>query len=194
MNKTKIDWATMSWNPVTGCRHGCPYCYARRTATRFNAGLEDPAPLAGGLHVLPEKIKAAPYPYGFEPTLHRYRLGQPQNTKEPQTVFVCSMADLFGRWVPTSWILEVLDACAATGAVFEVNTGGMFRGYCGEPYPSRFLLEALRKSGARVTVNADAHCTEAVRFRFDETLALLRDIGFTAVTVLEDGMFVEKPL
>ena len=25
MNKTKIDWATMSWNPVTGCRHGCPY-------------------------------------------------------------------------------------------------------------------------------------------------------------------------
>lgn len=43
MNKTKIDWATMSWNPVTGCRHGCPYCYARRTATRFNAGLEDPA-------------------------------------------------------------------------------------------------------------------------------------------------------
>ena len=36
MNKTKIDWATMSWNPVTGCRHGCPYCYARRTATRFN--------------------------------------------------------------------------------------------------------------------------------------------------------------
>ena len=67
MNKTKIDWATMSWNPVTGCRHGCPYCYARRTATRFNAGLEDPAPLAGGLHVLPEKIKATPYPYGFEP-------------------------------------------------------------------------------------------------------------------------------
>ena len=56
MNKTKIDWATMSWNPVTGCRHGCPYCYARRTATRFNAGQEDPAPLAGGLHVLPEKI------------------------------------------------------------------------------------------------------------------------------------------
>ena len=90
--------------------------------------------------------------------------------------------------------LEALDACAATGAVFEVNTGGMFRGYCGEPYPSRFLLEALRESGARVTVNADAHCTEAVRFRFDETLALLRDIGFTAVTVLEDGMFVEKPL
>ena len=25
MNKKKIDWADMSWNPVTGCRHGCAY-------------------------------------------------------------------------------------------------------------------------------------------------------------------------
>lgn len=101
----------MSWNPLTGCRHGCPYCYARRTANRFNAGLEDHAPLAGGLHVLEEKIKATPYPYGFEPTLHRHRLNQPERKKEPQTVFVCSMADLFGRWVPTDWIRDVMDAC-----------------------------------------------------------------------------------
>lgn len=111
MNKTKIDWATMSWNPVTGCRHGCPYCYARRTAHRFNGGREDPEPLAGGLHELEEKIKSTPYPYGFEPTLHRYRLNQPERQAEPQTVFVCSMADLFGKWVPVSWIVEVLDAC-----------------------------------------------------------------------------------
>ena len=33
------------------------------------------------------------------------------SANHPQTVFVCSMADLFGRWVPTSWIVEVLDAC-----------------------------------------------------------------------------------
>lgn len=111
MNKTKIDWATMSWNPVTGCRHGCPYCYAQRTAHRFDAGMEDPAPMQGGLHVVERKIKGTPYPYGFEPTLHRYRLDQPERQTEPQTVFVCSMADLFGRWVPTSWIVEVLDAC-----------------------------------------------------------------------------------
>ena len=43
--------------------------------------------------------------------MHRYRLNQPERQAEPQTVFVCSMADLFGRWVPTSWIAEVLDAC-----------------------------------------------------------------------------------
>ena len=111
MNKTKIDWADMSWNPVTGCRHGCAYCYASRTAHRFDARLEDRAPRADGLHVLDTRIKATPYPFGFAPTLHRYRLNQPERIAEPQTVFVCSMADLFGRWVPTSWIIEVLDAC-----------------------------------------------------------------------------------
>ena len=82
-----------------------------RTARRFDANLEDPAALPGGLHVLENKIKATPYPYGFEPTLHRYRLNQPERQGEPQTVFVCSMADLFGRWVPTGWIRDVLDAC-----------------------------------------------------------------------------------
>lgn len=111
MNQTKIDWAEMSWNPVTGCRHGCLYCYARRTAHRFDAGMTDPAPVAGGLHVLRESIKGTPYPYGFEPTLHRCRLDQPERKAEPQTVFVCSMADLFGRWMPTDWIRDVLDAC-----------------------------------------------------------------------------------
>jgi hypothetical protein len=28
-----IDWAWWSWNPITGCNHGCPYCYARDIAT-----------------------------------------------------------------------------------------------------------------------------------------------------------------
>lgn len=37
MNPTKIEWATHVWNPVTGCKHGCPYCYARRFARRLKA-------------------------------------------------------------------------------------------------------------------------------------------------------------
>lgn len=35
MKKTKIDWADSTWNPVTGCLHGCEYCYARGIANRF---------------------------------------------------------------------------------------------------------------------------------------------------------------
>lgn len=36
MNKSKIDWCDFSWNPVTGCRHGCGYCYAAKQARRFS--------------------------------------------------------------------------------------------------------------------------------------------------------------
>ncbi len=90
--------------------------------------------------------------------------------------------------------LQALQVCADTGAVFELNTGGMFRGCCEEPYPARFLLKALCARGARVTVNGDAHCTSALTYWFNEALALLREIGFASVAVWENGVFVDKPL
>lgn len=129
MNKTKIDWADMSWNPVTGCLHECDYCYARRIAERFgmpympnldDPGMEGAAKYDGpaGMDTMLELEKPyikggriQPYPYAFGPTFHRYRLGEPAKKTAPQTVFVCSMADLFGEWVPDRWIEEVFAAC-----------------------------------------------------------------------------------
>jgi protein gp37 len=57
------------------------------------------------------EYRVCPYPYGFDPTFHRYKLERPQKVKEPQNIFVCSMADLFGSWVPDEWIKTVLDHC-----------------------------------------------------------------------------------
>lgn len=141
MDNTKIDWADMTWNPVTGCRHGCEYCYAARTAGRFAGYLSQGVKVSDdtrkeeivqevkkpncereGIVVLDKPLKTmtaagnvvnAPYPFGFTPTFHRYRLGDPARKQRPRNIFVCSMADLFGAWVPTKWILEVLDACLA---------------------------------------------------------------------------------
>jgi protein gp37 len=88
-----IEWAQWSWNPITGCKHDCPYCYARDIANRF-------------------------YEPKFEPSLWPQRLTAPFNTQVPgiaddqigfKNVFTCSMADLFGRWVPREWIEGVLD-------------------------------------------------------------------------------------
>ena len=111
MNKTKIEWCSFTWNPVTGCLHTCEYCYARRIANRFDAKAIDGNPLPGGLHVLEDKLKSTPFPFGFEPVLHRYRLDEPQKWTKPSTIFVCSMADLFGKWVPDEWIEAVFAAC-----------------------------------------------------------------------------------
>jgi protein gp37 len=82
---------------VTGCLHNCPYCYARDIATsgRF----------------------ADAFPQKFAPVIRPDRLHAPRHTRIPRradrdtslkNVFVCSMADLFGNWVPAAWIEAVL--------------------------------------------------------------------------------------
>ena len=106
MNKTKIDWCDYTWNPITGCLHGCPYCYARRMVQRFSTVTAEPD---GNVHDLKKPGKTI-YPFGFDPTFHRYRLDEPQRVKKPSTIFVCSMADLFGDWVPDEWIKAVFEA------------------------------------------------------------------------------------
>ena len=91
-----IDWAKWTWNPVTGCNHACPYCYARDIAERFS---DTPA-----------------FPNGFKPTLRPERLSAPLNGRpragddpRERRVFTGSMTDLFGRWVPAEWINATLD-------------------------------------------------------------------------------------
>lgn len=112
MDKTKIEWCNSTWNPVTGCLHGCEYCYARRITNRFGKELPDRSGYSeNGLHCLDSRIDDNPYPYLFEPTLHGYRLGDPANWTKPRTIFVGSMADLFGVWVPDEWIEEVFKTC-----------------------------------------------------------------------------------
>ena len=119
MNNTKIEWADMTWNPLTGCYHGCSYCYAKRMAERFAS--KDPEAMKkawgqeGSVLVLDAPYvydgKFEPYPYGFLPTFHTHRLHDLEKIREPKKVFVCSMADLFGAWVP-DWIISmVFEAC-----------------------------------------------------------------------------------
>jgi histidinol-phosphatase (PHP family) len=90
--------------------------------------------------------------------------------------------------------LEALHACAETDAVFEVNTGGMYRGYRNAPYPARFLLEELRTLGVPITLNADAHDTAGLTYAFAETRDFLRDVGFRSVVSLRNGRWVEEGL
>jgi protein gp37 len=145
VNKTKIDWCDMSWNPVSGCYHSCKYCYAKKIAKRFGAKyvgeyennnfiLSDKAakyiinpetkegnilmaqhePIFKNIGILDEQDRRyTAFPFGFCPTLHTQRLDEPQKVKKSQRIFVVSMGDLFGDWVPDSWIEEVFKACEA---------------------------------------------------------------------------------
>ena len=107
---SRIEWTDATWSPVTGCLHGCEYCYARRIVQRFgDKNDEEWHDLYQPFYKIDGKIN--PYPYGFAPTFHRYRLDEPQKIKKPSKIFVCSMADLFGDWVPDEWIQEVFETC-----------------------------------------------------------------------------------
>ena len=89
MNRTGIPWTDWTWNPITGCLNGCPYCYARKLA---------------------EGRLAHIYPNGFEPTFWPERLDEPGRVKRPGLVFVCSMGDIFGLKVEDRWINAVIEA------------------------------------------------------------------------------------
>lgn len=98
--KRGVEWTQYSWNPVAGCQHGCRWkmpdgaiaeCYAETVA---------------------ERVAGRAYPHGFE---HHYWhpdiLDEPLKLKIPSKIFVGSMADVFGHWVPDDQIRRVLDVC-----------------------------------------------------------------------------------
>lgn len=78
---TRIEWATATWNPITGCTpisEGCANCYARRMANRLAGRFGYPAddPFCPG-------------------TYHQERLREPERWKKPRRIFVGSMGDMF---------------------------------------------------------------------------------------------------
>lgn len=122
MNKTKIDWADYTWNPITGCNHNCYYCYARKQSQRFSGDIrlnkerKELYQVQECIYVLENPFPAPnsrilSYPFGFEPTYHKYRLDFPEKKKTPSNIFVGSMSDIFGSWIPDEIICEIFAAC-----------------------------------------------------------------------------------
>ena len=93
-DRTSIEWADASWNPVTGCTkvsQGCKNCYAERLAPLLKAR-HNPS-----------------YENGFQVTVHERMLSLPTKWKKHKNVFVNSMSDLFHEQVPDDFIARVFD-------------------------------------------------------------------------------------
>jgi protein gp37 len=92
--ESSIEWTEATWNPVTGCTKispGCKNCYAERLALRLQA------------------MGQPNYKNGFAVTLHENMLEVPLKWKQPRTIFVNSMSDLFHKDVPDEFIRRVFD-------------------------------------------------------------------------------------
>lgn len=100
-DRTKIEWASASWNPLRGIRgkwscvkvsEGCAHCYAERLNVRF-----------GGPR----------YAVGADALrLDEAALLLPRRWVKPRRVFVCSMTDLFEERVSDEWLDRVFAAMA----------------------------------------------------------------------------------
>jgi protein gp37 len=90
-----------TWNPMAGCLHDCRWempdgqmaeCYAKDVA---------------------EGLARAAYPMGFaHHYFHPDRLDDPLRMKIPSGIFLDSMGDLMGGWVPSDDIEKVISICA----------------------------------------------------------------------------------
>ena len=139
-----IEWAMWSWNPITGCLHDCPYCYARDIATSAKA--------------------AKVYPNGFAPTLRPRSLLVPRTMQVPldaardaryRNVFTGSMADIFGRWVPVEWIEALLS---------EIRSAHDWNFLCLTKFPKRmaeFDIPSNAWMGTTVDLQARVAAAEA---------------------------------
>lgn len=115
-DKSAIEWTDATWNPIRGTagRHvcqrvspGCDNCYAATMTRRFG----------GPDYAMPGQ------PLNDEPRLDDRVLIEPLRWQRPRRVFVCSMTDLFGEWVPDEWILEIwLTMLMAKEHTFQVLT------------------------------------------------------------------------
>jgi protein gp37 len=95
---SNIEWTDSTWNPVTGCTKispGCKHCYAETFAERFRG------------------VSGHPFEQGFDLRLWSERLELPLKWKQPRTIFVNSMSDLFHEKVPADFIFRVFETMQA---------------------------------------------------------------------------------
>jgi protein gp37 len=117
-DKTAIEWAEASWNPLAGCSvvsPGCTNCYAMREAGRRLAS----SPKYRGLTLGSD---AGPV-WSGEVRLWEEALDLPLHWEKPRRVFVNSMSDLFHESVPDAWIDRIFAVMALCPRhVFQVLT------------------------------------------------------------------------
>jgi protein gp37 len=106
--KSGIEWTEATWNPTTGCDRisaGCDNCYALTLAKRLKA--------MGSAKYQTDGDPRTSGP-GFGVAIHADALTQPLHWREPRTVFVNSMSDLFHARVPAAFVEQVWDVMAET--------------------------------------------------------------------------------
>lgn len=107
-DRSGIEWTEATWNPSTGCDRisaGCDHCYALTLAKRLKA--------MGSAKYQNDGDARTSGP-GFDLTVHPDSLDVPRHWRQPRTVFVNSMSDLFHARVPLGFVQQVVETMRDT--------------------------------------------------------------------------------
>jgi len=147
-----INWTDATWNPITGCLHGCPYCYAREFSARFGRS--------------------------FDPAFHPQRLSEPLHRRKPTKIFCGSNADNFGAWVPAEWIHAILDTVRqAPQHTFQFLTKNPARLAEFNPWPSNCWVGGTVDTRSRLLPTLTALQKTEAPVRFISFEPLNSDMG-----------------
>lgn len=86
-------------------------------------------------------------------------------------------------------LMETLRSVAESGAILEINTGGISRGYMDTFYPSPWALDECRRLKIPVVLSSDAHKPENIDAYFDMASNALKEAGYSTQRILLDGVW-----
>lgn len=93
----------------------------------------------------------------------------------------------------SGWYLDIvgdiLGEIRNAGSIVEVNTGAIARGLKDKPYPSEYILKEMVIHEIPVTISSDSHHIDTLDCYFDESLEILKNIGYKSVKILKNGKF-----
>ncbi len=178
-----------TWNPTGGCLHGCTWkmpdgsvteCYAKTVA---------------------ERVASSAYQQGFEHHYWRpHALNEPLLLKEPSGIFVGSMADLFGHWVPDEQIWQVLEVMKqAHWHTFQTLSKYPVRLPEFNPFPPNVWVGVSLPAGHLMKPEGGARALKVYLRHMEQVQANIRfmsiePLWFDAVPVFEDWLQTHERL
>lgn len=73
------------------------------------------------------------------------------------------------------------DVLISQGVIFEINTGGMCKGYTNNPYPHSNILKYIACKNGKITVSSDSHSSSTVDYMLNEMCAYSKNCGFNKI-------------
>lgn len=183
MNKTSIEFADFSWNPITGCNNGCDYCWAEKFSNRYKMQLDFHKPEFHEKRLL-EKIPALPKERSF--------IARTISPDKP-VIFTVDMGDIFSKGVDDVWIERVLHYASFNSEaifLFLSKRPGLFYAWKGRIPENSIIgtsLDYAHNSGRILSIKLMAEHGFRTFVNIEPLMSTMRGVDFSGIDFVVVG-------